>query len=291
MQLTQVLPYSEWSQRAQRHYAAAEERTQSHLQRRSHGQKHPVFDFLFEYYPFRPAHLKRWHPGAGIGLLDAPVDHFPRGYLCQDGVTYFDVPAFVERQRGLIDYVVHLQKSTEANPASFDCFGLHEWAMVYRTDRPRHDLPLRLSAEETNKVVETHRIKCTHYDAFRFFTPAARPLNLTILEREDQPRFDQAGCIHATMDLYKWAAKLAPLVGSELMLEAFDLATRARIIDMEASPYDCRSLGLGVIAIETPDGKAEYVAQQRSLAESGRALRTRLVRSVERVLKDYDEDI
>ncbi len=38
---------------------------------------------------------------------------------------------------------------TAANPAQFDCFGLHEWAMVYKTDSPRHDLPLRLGAAGT----------------------------------------------------------------------------------------------------------------------------------------------
>ena len=29
------------------------------------GTAHPVEDFLFTYYPFKPALLRRWHPGAG----------------------------------------------------------------------------------------------------------------------------------------------------------------------------------------------------------------------------------
>ena len=34
-------------------------------------EKHPVYDFLFEYYSFRPAHLLRWTPGFGVFLEGA----------------------------------------------------------------------------------------------------------------------------------------------------------------------------------------------------------------------------
>ena len=79
------------------------------------------------------------------------------------------------------------------------------------------------------------------------------------------------------MDLYKWAWKLGPLVPGELFLECLDLAIEARILDMEASPYDCRDWGLGVVPIETPEGKAEYVSRQRTLAHKAKPLRDRLV--------------
>ena len=52
--------------------------------------------------------------------------------------------------------------------------------MVYRLseDETRHaDWPLRLGAAGTDEVVESHRIACSHFDAYRFFTPAAAPLN------------------------------------------------------------------------------------------------------------------
>ena len=168
-------------------------------------------------------------------------------------------------------------RSVDKREAHFDCFGMHEWAMVYRTDNPRHSLPLRLGPEGTNAVVEAHNVKCTHFDAFRFFTPAARPLNLTVLTREGQPDNDQAGCVHVSMDLYKWAMKLGPLVPGELLMDCFELAADARRLDMEASPYDCRSLGFGVVAVETPEGKAEYVARQRELSRRAQPLRQRLV--------------
>ncbi|MCG7255131.1 3-methyladenine DNA glycosylase, partial [Corynebacterium hadale] len=171
----------------------------------------------------------------------------------------------------------------EKRPAHFDCFGLHEWAMVYRTDTPRHTLPLRLGRAGTDAVVEAHQLKCTHFDAYRFFTQPARPLNLTVLTREGQTANDQAGCVHVAMDLYKWATKLGPLVPGELLLDTFALAREARRLDMEASPYDCRELGFGVVPIETAEGKAEYVRRQRKLAEDAAPLRHRLVALLERV--------
>ena len=42
--------------------------------RMSRGQKHPVHDFLFEYYSFRPAHLMRWTPGMNVVLEGAAVE-------------------------------------------------------------------------------------------------------------------------------------------------------------------------------------------------------------------------
>ena len=282
--LTYLTP-EEWKPRHAAHVAAAEER----LARFRHpGGYHPVYDFLFEYYPVRPSHLTRWHPGFGTALLGEPTD-IPqaeyRDYRVVDtprgpAVTV-DLDALWARRGESFTYIRDLMAKSTVNPTSFDCFGLHEWAMVYKTDTPRHDLPLRLGAEGTNTVVEANRIKCTHYDAFRFFTEPARPLNLTVLTRESQPDHDQAGCVHATMDLYKWAWKLGPLVPGELFLEAFDLAVKARTLDMEASPYDCREWGFGVVPIETSEGKAEYVHRQRALAAKGNPLRQRLVALVD----------
>ncbi len=39
-----------------------------HLERRSRGVSHPVEDFMFSYYSFRPAALRRWQPGLGVDL-------------------------------------------------------------------------------------------------------------------------------------------------------------------------------------------------------------------------------
>lgn len=274
----EVLCESTW-QRAQ---AEHQDRAEALLEKfRNPGSYHPVYDFLFEYYPVRPSHLKRWHPGIGTVLEGQPPHATWRDYhVTEDGVT-LDVEAHLARRGDSYRYMRDLMVKTETNPVQFDCFGLHEWAMVYHEETPRHDLPLRLGKAGTNEVVDTHKLRCTHYDAFRFFTPPARPLNLTVLSREKQIATEQAGCVHATMDLYKWAWKLGPLVPGDLFLDTLDLAVMARTLDMEASPYDCRELGFGVVAIETPEGKAEYVNRQRELSQAAKPLRARLVSLVD----------
>ena len=95
-------------------------------------------------------------------------------------------------------------------------------------------MPLRLGTEGTDAVVESHRIGCSHFDAFRFFTPTARPLNTLQPGRDDRPDFEQPGCLHAGMDLYKHAFRLSPLVPSELVLACFELASDIRELDMRA---------------------------------------------------------
>ncbi|WP_049167594.1 hypothetical protein [Corynebacterium propinquum] len=268
----------EWTSHAAKHRQRAEDRLARY---RNPGKKHPIYDFLFEYYPVRPTHLRTWHPGFGTVLEGNPPHADWRDYRRSERGVELDLEAFWQRRGCAIDYIGDLLTRTAARPARFDCFGLHEWAMVYRTKNPRHDLPLRLGAEGTNDLVDKHDLRCTHYDAFRFFTPPARPLSITVLGREDQPECDQGGCVHVTMDLYKWAWKLGPLVPGELLHECFDLAIAARELDMEASPYDCRAWGLGVVAIETTAGKNEYVARQRELAARAEPIRHKLINIVD----------
>ncbi|MGO2152824.1 MAG: 3-methyladenine DNA glycosylase, partial [Brevibacterium aurantiacum] len=91
---------------------------------------------------------------------------------------------------------------------------------------------------------------------------------------------EQPGCLHAGMDLYKWAMKIGPIAPSDLVVDCFDLALDIRTLDMEASPYDLRGWGYGVVAIETAEGKAEYMDRQRAFSERAQALRQRLLDSL-----------
>jgi hypothetical protein len=79
------------------------------------------------------------------------------------------------------------------------------------------------------------------------------------------------------MDLYKHAFRLWPLVGSDLVADCFVLAWDVREVDMRASPYDFADWGFAPIRIETADGKREYAAWQRELADRAAPLRDRLV--------------
>ncbi len=174
-----------------------------------------------------------------------------------------------------------------SRPAQLGCFGLHEWAMVHRAPDAggtRHPWPLRLGQAGTDEVVESHRITCTHFDAFRFFTPSARPLNTLSPGSRDREAFEQPGCLHAGMDLYKHAFRLSPMVPSELVADCFDLAWDIRVLDMRAAPYDLADLGLEPVRIETAEGKREYAAAQAGFAERGAPLRARLVEECDRLL-------
>jgi len=112
----------------------------------------------------------------------------------------------------MVRWCIQLLKATLERVPVFHCFGLHEWAMVYRSEEVRHEqVPLRLHRDELARFVENQNLCCTHFDAFRFFTPKAAPRNRIQLNRYSQLEHDQPGCIHANMDLYKWAFTLAPL--------------------------------------------------------------------------------
>ncbi|MGY4645654.1 hypothetical protein ACVW07_003487 [Cellulomonas sp. URHB0016] len=88
---------------------------------------------------------------------------------------------------------------------------------------------------------------------------------------------------HALIDVYKWATKLGPVVPGDLLLDCFELAREIRTLDMQASPYDVSSYGLDAVAIETPEGKAEYVRRQRDFAVRSDGLRTRLLAACDAV--------
>ena len=155
--------------------------------------------------------------------------------------------------------------------------------MVYRLseDETRHaDWPLRLGAAGTDEVVESHRIACSHFDAYRFFTPAAAPLNTLSPTSADRVEFEQPACLHAGMDLYKHAFRLTPMICSDLVADCFELARDIRELDMRAAPYDLADLGFAPIRVETAEGKAEYAAAQRAFAERGAPLRRRAGRRV-----------
>ena len=64
-----VLEEDEWASRTAAHAAKVDTWTAGRLERASRGRSHPVDDFLFEYYPTRPGHLRRWHPGLGVALV------------------------------------------------------------------------------------------------------------------------------------------------------------------------------------------------------------------------------
>ena len=276
------LAEAEWQERRRRHEARVGFWTTPHQARTARGEKHPVYDFLFEYYRFRASWLRRWHPGPDVVLQGEAAREFLRWpEYCErpDGVA-LNVAALEPRRRESLAWMVNLLQLTAARPPQFACYGLHEWAMVYRQTpaEVRHNAwPLRFAPDELARIVEAQPVCCSHFDAFRFFTEPARPLNRLQPTRAEAPQFEQRGCLHANMDLYKWAFKFAPFTPSDLIADCFALARDIREVDMRASPYDLAALGFVPICIENPAGRTEYEAHQRAFAERSQPLRARLI--------------
>ncbi len=280
------LPSSQWLPLAEAHAARADALTAGHRARAARGETHPVWDFLFRYYSHPPRRLRMWHPGYGTVLAGAAA----RTYLDRSG--YVAVPGgvtvgieYLDTRIATVRFVAGLLRATAARPPRFGCFGMHEWAMVYRAPAYRHGgVPLRLGAAGTDAVVESQPLRCSHFDAYRFFTPAAAVRNEGRPTRRTQSRWEQPGCLHANMDLYKWAYKLGPLLDSGLLLDCLELAAAARELDMRASPYDLREYGFEPIAVEEFAGRAEYVRGQNAVAERAVPLRAALLARCDRLL-------
>lgn len=272
----------EWLGRRRAHEERVRVWADPHQARQARGVKHPVEDFLWEYYSYRPSWLRRWHPGPDVVLQGGAAREYLRWpeYREAAGGVAVDPAAFDPKRRESLVWLTGFLRNTQERPPLFGCFGLHEWAMVYRLkpEEIRHaQLPLRYPPEEVARIVESLPVRCTHFDAFRFFTPAARPLNRFQPERATTAQLEQRGCLHANMDLYKWAVKLLPYAPSELVADCFALALAARELDMRASPYDVRHLGFEPVKIETAEGRAEYECEQRTLAARAEPLRARVL--------------
>ena len=133
-------------------------------------------------------------------------------------------------------------------------------------------------------------LRCTHLDAYRFFTPSALPLNAHVPTRADQHEWEQPGCLHSNMDLYTYAMWFAPFVCSDLVADCFALARSARELDMRAAPHDLAGLGYEPIRIQTADGRCEYVDGQREVAAAAQDLRSRLMSAAARLRTNRDSE-
>ena len=248
---------------------------------------HPVYDFLFEYYSFRPSYLMRWSPGVNVRLAGAAADDpdWRSWFRPCTGGRVLSAASFPARRVAFLHWVVAYLEATGTRDPFLGCFGLHEWAMVYRDPAVRHRrVPLRLSRDETDAVVEGSVLCCTHFDAYRFFSRDAIPRNRLALARAATLAHDQPGCVHVSMDLYKWAYTIAPYLASEVIADSFELAVAARELDMRASPYDLRAFGFDAIPIETREGRDRYVAGQRELHRRANPVRERVLSEYRRLL-------
>jgi hypothetical protein len=281
-----------WTTRAANPTALVNPITDAFLQRRAVGKSHAVHDFLFTYYSFSPQKLKQWVPSLEEGLILSPdyEEKYPwfndYWFLVNDNVLSLNRERIHDQTRHLAQFISTLCNNILQRPPRFGCFGLHEWAMVYKLtpEKLRHKHRLRLSAAELATFIETQNICCSHYDAYRFFTPEARPLNVLNPIIETRLEMEQGGCVHANMDLYKWSSKLWPWIGSDFIAKTFLLALECRELDMRASPYDLSEEGYVPICIETEEGRKQYQKEQLLLTERSTPLRQELRAFCERFI-------
>jgi hypothetical protein len=292
--------------------------------RRHSVRAHPVYNFLHQYYRFSPAALLKYSPGPNIILSDSfhaedqassllNSDFRCISYL-HDGFYYSpfllrgtDGRDAIKKHNGsgrtLLDELVRcrqlLQRSLERRPL-LSCFGLHEWAMLYwpaTQDRLRpkqENLPLRVSQDVINATVDANPLRCTHFDAWRFFHPSTQPRNvIPTLSRESQLQHEQPGCIHNTMDLFRIAHLAYPLISSKLLIEALEIAISARKIDMRSSPYDLSTVAgcENVIAVETPEGRRLMMQEQEKLYLDSIDIRKNLLLALDEILSQTDRSV
>ena len=286
-----TLNQSEWRARSAKHRERLAPFAEERLARQAAHIKHPVNDFLFEYFTYRPAELLRWSPGSDVLLEEGqPIDIAWREFEPCEGGLILPASTFPVRRLKFLHWAIGYLEGIAERPPSFHCFGMHEWAMVYHAPEVRHvSTPLRLSPEAIAQVLDDEGLRCTHFDAYRFFTPAAVTLNRIPLTRAITDQHDQKGCIHVTMDLYKYAYKIAPWSSGEMIADAFLLAWEARQLDMRASPYDLCRFGLEPIRMETRAGREEYVERQRELVGRAEPIRERLIGEYHKLLDSKTE--
>jgi hypothetical protein len=284
-----------WIALAADHKARAEKWTLPYRQRSACGEIHPVYDFLFIYYRNPPSQLEVWHPGANDLLEAHPSDNcFSEKHYTREAEGIRLDPGKIDKTtRHRMEMAQALCRVVEKRPARFGCFGMHEWAMVYQGDddgevRHREKLTLRLPQKEVDAFIRSRPINCSHFDAFRFFTPSAKGFNRIQPDKHTRIENEQSGCLHTNMDLYKLAVQCMPWIGSEILWQCFELAAAARLLDMEASPYDCQALGLGCVPIETEAGRLLYEERQRALTEKSQPIRRSLIQSLQLVLNPVD---
>ena len=280
-----LLPTAQWHARAEAHRERTHRFTAPWRARRARQTTHPVYDFLFQYYHFSPGRLDAWHPNADEAVEDsdeARAAFKSPIYVVTDGAVHRTHQALSASEREKLAQIVSKLRAVHERPANFGCYGMHEWAMVYGGHDVRHAeiAPLRLSQPDADAFVESRPIACTHFDAVRFFAPAAVPLNRIAVTWDDRRETEQPGCIHANMDLYRWAYTCMPWIGSDLLWECFALAVEFRELDMRAGPYDLRGIGFEPLRVETPEGRDEYQRQQRALSARAQELRQTLIASV-----------
>ena len=205
-QESRCLSSQEWSRLENRYQSQINPWLDAYRTRRKRGQSHPVHDFLFEYYQFNRRSVSNWHPPLGVYLIGQAAGRFLQNkyFTANEHGVFLDPSLITDKVLSRVHWIKRLMEAAQSRNSQINCYGLHEWAMVYKTDEIRHQsTPLRLSTKKIAQTVESSTLRCTHYDAYRFFTDSAQPRNVLALDSEQRKQNEQFGCVHFNMDLFK----------------------------------------------------------------------------------------
>ena len=237
-----TLSDSEWKQRAAEHLARAERHTLAARKRRDHGESHPVEDFLFQYYPYPFALLENWHPGCGVALEWTATVESPT-----------PTPPFSDRWY------------------SYSCGALvADPGLLSTKERER----LRWIGElltATRSRAPNFACHGLHEWAMVYRGREVRH------EKTTRLRLPQAEIDALVESRAICCSHHDAWIGTELLLDCFELAMELRDLDMRASPYDLSDWGRQPVRIETAEGRRIYETEQRRLAEKAVPLRDRLI--------------
>ena len=238
-----------------------------------------------------PAQLRRWHPGAGVGARRSGRlaarrlallrrrrgrrRRRRRGLLAARG----DTLRFV---RELL--VAHGRRGRHG----FGCFGLHEWAMVYRLDPAdvRHaGWPLRLGAAGTDAVVEAHQIALLALRRLPLLHPRRRAAQRAARRpvRASRRSSSRAACTPgwtSTSGRYKLGPAGPERAGRGLLRAG---PRHPRRSTCGPRPTTCASSATSRCASRPPRARPQYAAAQRGFSARGQALRARLVDAIDRI--------
>ena len=125
--------------------------------------------------------MDRWLEASESDYADFPT----RVYRWQDGLIEVRQEWLADNHKQFAQMLDYLE-AVSSRTARAGCHALHEWAMVLgqRSDEHRHSTwPMRVGPEAVRGAIADVGLRCTHFDAWRFFTPEATGLNPWPLSR------------------------------------------------------------------------------------------------------------
>ena len=86
-----TLCHSVWKEKIEVHEKKIRPLINDFRSRRARGQAHPVVDFLFTYYSYRPGQLLKWSPGIDFALeVEIEMPPMDKHFTVTDKICFFD---------------------------------------------------------------------------------------------------------------------------------------------------------------------------------------------------------